>query len=65
MTCGETVRGGGTCTLEQGHRGYHATITFACDGCGATRRGYAHATSDDGEFANGLAFCFLCTRGVT
>lgn len=58
--CGEPVRGGGTCQLDPGHSGYHSTVVFGCDGCGATRRGYPHAYAPDGEYPQGLQFCFLC-----
>ena len=34
----------GTCLLEPGHTGYHATVVFMCEGCGKTRRGRAHRT---------------------
>jgi hypothetical protein len=59
--CDQPVRGGGTCRLDPGHRGYHSTVTFGCDGCDKTRRGQPHRTSPDGEYPNGLHFCFLCS----
>lgn len=33
---------------------------YCCDGCGAWRPGYPYATAPDGEYPDGLAFCFLC-----
>ena len=33
---------------------------YCCDGCGSWRPGTPHATAPDGEYPNGLAFCFLC-----
>jgi hypothetical protein len=61
MTCDAPVRGGGTCRLDPGHRGYHSTVTFGCDGCGRTLRGQPHRTAPDGEYPSGLHFCFLCS----
>ena len=55
------MRGGGICSLDSGHRRTHATATFACDGCGKIRRGRPHRTAPDGEYPNGLAFCFICS----
>jgi hypothetical protein len=60
MKCGADVRGGGTCELDAGHRGHHSTVVFGCDGCGKTRRGTPHRYMQDGEYDNGLAFCFMC-----
>lgn len=60
MRCGQQVRGGGECQLDAGHRGYHSTVVFGCDGCGKTRRGQPHRWSRDGEYERGLGFCFLC-----
>jgi len=64
MDCGATVRssGGETCKLAPGHTGHHATIAFICDGCGKHRRGSPVACSRDGEYENGLGFCFLCVK---
>jgi hypothetical protein len=59
-TCGEPVRGGGTCTLTAGHTGYHSTVTYVCEGCGKTRRGRPHLTTPDGEYRDGLRFCYPC-----
>jgi hypothetical protein len=59
--CQSPVRGGGTCTLDQDHRGHHSTVTYRCDGCGRARRGQPHATGPDGEHDNGLRFCFMCS----
>lgn len=59
--CEHPVRGGGTCQLDPGHRGYHSTVTFGCDGCGKTRRGQPHTYAPDGEYPRGLQFCFLCS----
>jgi hypothetical protein len=58
--CAHLVKGGGLCELNAGHRGYHSTVTFACDGCGKRRRGRPHRYARDGEYERGLAFCFLC-----
>lgn len=64
-SCGAPVRGGGTCTLDYGHRKGHSTITFVCDACGHARRGTPYAYGRDGEYPQGLQFCFLCARGIT
>lgn len=37
-------------------------VDYDCDGCGKPRAGRPHATADDGEYANGLRFCFPCAR---
>ncbi len=58
--CDAPVRGGGTCQLAAGHRGYHSTVTFTCDACGEVRRGQPHQWGRDGEYEHGLAYCFLC-----
>jgi len=69
MACGQMVRGGGSCQLDEGHRGAHSAVTFGCDGCGKTLRGRPFETAPDGEYPRGLGFCFLCVmeagRGVT
>lgn len=36
---------------------------WCCDGCGRWLAGYPHATAPDGEYPNGLGFCFLCVQG--
>ena len=35
---------------------------WCCDGCGRWLPGQPHATAPDGEFPNGLSYCFLCTH---
>jgi hypothetical protein len=60
-TCDAPVRGGGTCGLDPGHEGHHATVVFTCDGCGKRYRGQPHRTGPDGEYPDGLHFCFLCS----
>lgn len=60
--CGSRVRGGGTCSLSEGHRGYHSRVTFQCDGCSKVRRGLPTTFGFnpwDGEVE--AAFCFLCS----
>lgn len=65
-SCGAPVRGGGTCTLDYGHHSKgHSTVTFVCDACGKARRGYPAAYGRDGEYPQGLQFCFLCARGLS
>jgi len=60
--CQSPVRGGGVCTLAQGHRGYHSTVTYTCDGCGAIRRGQPHALApDDATGETFMGFCFMCS----
>ena len=59
-TCGQPVRGGGICLLSPGHRGYHSTVVYTCDACGKRRRGQPHQHGRDGEYQDGLAFCFMC-----
>lgn len=54
--CGFPVRGGGVCSLDEGHRGLHTSRTYVCDSCGKRRRG-APAFTDNEE---GLGVCFLC-----
>lgn len=61
-TCAAPVRGGGTCRLDAGHRGYHSTVVFGCDGCGKTYRGQPYGYAPDGEYPRGLQFCFLCCQ---
>jgi hypothetical protein len=61
MTCALPVRGGGECKLDAGHKGHHSTVVFTCDSCDKTRRGQPHASGPDGEYENGLHFCFLCS----
>lgn len=59
--CNEPVRGGGNCMLEPGHRGYHSTVTFACDGCNKRRRGRPYRTVYEPDYETiALTFCFLC-----
>lgn len=50
----------GKCTLDAGHKGRHSSVTWICDACGKKRRGSVYAYSRDGEYENGLAFCFMC-----
>lgn len=64
-TCNAPVRGGGVCKLDPGHKGYHSTSVFTCEGCGKKRRGAPAAYTDDGEIRHGLAFCFMCVRGLS
>jgi hypothetical protein len=61
--CAAGVRGGGACSLDPEHKGYHSTVTYSCDGCGKRRRGYPHATAPDGAWweDSRLQFCFLCS----
>lgn len=63
IKCDAPVRGGGNCTLDSGHRGYHSTVTFGCDGCDGTFRGQPHRRAPDGApWENSfLNFCFLCS----
>lgn len=35
---------------------------WCCDGCGRWLPGHAYRTAPDGEYANGLSFCFLCVE---
>ena len=61
--CGQNVRGGGTCALDEGHTGHHSTVTFGCDGCGRTLRGAAHevvSVMAYGVQDDVLAYCFMC-----
>jgi hypothetical protein len=62
--CGAQVRGGGICHLTHGHRGYHSTVTFTCDGCNKIRRGRPTTYGRDGEYPRGMKFCFLCSRDL-
>lgn len=64
-TCNHPVRGGGECKLDPDHKGHHSTVTFVCDGCGKTRRGQPAAWGRDGEYPQGLQFCFMCVRGLS
>lgn len=34
---------------------------WCCDGCGRWLPGSPHRTAPDGEYPNGLQFCFLCS----
>jgi hypothetical protein len=34
---------------------------WACDGCDRWLPGQPHRTAPDGEYPNGLQFCFLCS----
>jgi len=61
VNCNHPVRGGGECKLSPAHKGHHATVTFSCDGCGKTYRGRPHVSGPDGEYADSLHFCFLCS----
>ena len=63
--CNAPVRGGGTCTLDPEHKGHHSTVSFTCDACGKTRRGTPHVYGRDGEYPQGLQFCFMCARGLS
>jgi hypothetical protein len=65
--CGHPVRGmpGYMCLLDPGHNLGHSAVVFTCDGCGKTRRGQPHAWARDGEYEHGMAFCFLCAKGIT
>lgn len=51
----------GQCTMDEGHRGRHTTVSFYCDSCGQTRRGrpvgQARNPWDDVVEAE---FCFMC-----
>jgi hypothetical protein len=52
---------GGTCRLDEGHRGRHATVVFYCDGCGRYRRSRPVAqlrNHYDGTVE--AQFCFMC-----
>ena len=66
-SCGHAVRGNpepfDVCALEAGHKGYHAGVTFTCDGCSRTFRGQPYRSGrgpgwSDEEFG----FCFLCVK---
>jgi hypothetical protein len=35
---------------------------WCCDGCGRWLPGQPHRTAPDGEYPNGLSFCFLCVN---
>ena len=35
---------------------------WCCDGCNRWLPGQPHHTEPDGEYPNGLSFCFLCTH---
>jgi hypothetical protein len=35
---------------------------WCCDGCDRWLPGHPHATGPDGEYPNGLSFCFLCVN---
>lgn len=58
--CGQLLRGGRFCTMDHGHRGRHASVTYVCDGCGVTRRSAVQAYGRDGEYEYGMRFCFMC-----
>jgi hypothetical protein len=64
-TCEHPIRSG-TCQMDADHRGRHTTVTFVCEGCGKTRRGYPHATQEvvlgDGSVDDIFNFCFMCCR---
>lgn len=64
--CGARVRGarGATCELRPFHSGHHSTVVFHCDGCSGVFRGYPTTTARDGEYEHGLAFCYLCAKGL-
>lgn len=61
--CGHSVRGGGECKLDPGHRGYHSYAAYTCEGCGKRRRGMPHEIQPDGApWENSfMRFCFLCS----
>lgn len=59
-TCNQHVHGGGLCKMDPDHRGYHSTVVFRCESCGKVRRGRPTLTTRDGEYVDGLKFCFLC-----
>lgn len=64
-TCNHPVRGGGECKLDPDHKGHHSTVVFTCDSCEKTYRGRPHAYGRDGEYPQGLLFCFMCVRGLS
>ena len=35
---------------------------WCCDGCGRWLPGHAYKTAPDGEYPNGMSFCFLCVE---
>lgn len=62
MKCNRPLRTG-SCQMDAGHRGRCSTVTFFCDGCGQTRRGYPYSAErnpHDGEVE--VVFCFMCIR---
>ncbi len=61
-TCGQPVRGGGSCALDFHHAGHHSSVAYVCDGCEKRHRGQPFQTSRDGEYADALKWCFLCAR---
>lgn len=64
ILCNATMPGGGSCSMEEGHKGYHAHCAYSCDGCGKIRRGQPHKTYQQmvwGELEDALQFCFLCS----
>src|SRR5262245_47945043 len=63
--CGAAVRGGAgeTCQLPPGHKGYHTTIAFTCDGCGERRRGHPENVEQYGPDGEEIFFtCFICVQ---
>ena len=60
-SCNEMMRTG-TCALDPGHRGRHASVVFYCEVCGKHRRGAEPHTvvgvmHDEDEAFN---VCFMC-----
>lgn len=58
--CMRPMRGGVFCTMHKDHRGRHASVTYGCDGCHRRSRTPPFAYGPDGEYENGLQFCFMC-----
>jgi hypothetical protein len=59
--CNRPMRDG-ACQMRPAHRGRHSTVTFDCDGCGATRRGQGrkYDVIVGGEVDDQFEFCFMC-----
>ncbi len=66
MKCDRPVRGGvppyDRCGLDDGHRGYHAGLTFTCDSCGKVKRGQPYRSMTDPVSDDQFGFCFTCVK---
>ena len=61
--CGKPMQDG-NCQMDTDHKGRHSTVTFYCDICGKTRRGYPHVAvmdrQSDGYSEHVADVCFMC-----